>query len=847
MTSYVEVAVNVPQVSGVFDYHLPAELEGLLQPGHLVEVPFGHQTVQGVVLRSLVSPSVSETRPVLALIDENTVLTPYQIALAQKLAKMTLSPLSACIGLMLPAGLDQQADTLYRLVDVTRLPKGASNALQRRLVSLLQQRGALRGRQIDQHMPRLDWRMVARKLVRLGALTAQAVLPPPTIHPKQGRTVQLAVSPEDAHQAMESLGRQGTPALTRRQAIMQYLVDEAVPVEAAWVYATSGGSLADLQYLAKKGLVILAEAETFRDPLAGLVFAPDHPLELTRDQQAAWKLIKNEVKAAAQGKDSLPFLIHGVTGSGKTEIYLQATAETLRLGRQVIVLVPEIAMTPQIVHRFSARFPGQVGLVHYRLSEGENYDTWRRARLGQLSIIVGPRSALFTPLPDPGLIVVDECHDDSYYNADQQPFYHARRAAVEYARICHAICLLGSATPDLDTRYLADQGHYHYIELPRRILAHRQAVAQQLEQAGQRQSPRFRPLSHEAEAADLPAVDIVDMRLELQAGNRSVFSRLLQKALRQTLDAGQQAILFLNRRGSATYVFCRTCGFSLRCPRCDTPLTFHTSLGQPPLPSLLCHRCGYSRKMPETCPNCRSTQIRQFGLGTERVEDEMRRLFPDAHLLRWDFETTRQKGAHEIILSHFSNHQADVLIGTQMVAKGLDLPLVTLVGAILADVGLNLPDLRANERVFNLLTQVAGRAGRSPLGGQVVVQSFQPEHYVIQTAARHDYAAFYRQELASRRKLDYPPFTQLVRLEIRDSDPVKVEKAARQMAAQVQSWLDSEHRPQTQIIGPAPCFFARINGLYRWQVIIFGPDPASLFSGRLLPGWRIEVNPPSLL
>lgn len=847
MTNYFEVAVNVPQVSGVFDYHVSPELEGRLQPGHLVEVPFGRQTVQGVVLRQIEAPGVAETRPILSLVDRETVLTPNQIELARRLSVITLAPLSACIGLMLPAGLDQQADTLYRLVDSSRLPEAGPNALQGRLVMLLKQRGALRGRQIDQFMPRLDWRAVARKLVRLGALASQPVLPPPTVHPKQGRTAQLAVSVEEARQAFDSLGRPSTPALARRQAMLQFLIDEASPVYAAWAYAASGGTLADLQFLVRKGLVRLAEAETFRDPLAGLVFAPDYPLELTKDQQSAWKQIRPQIQSASQGKTPSPLLIHGVTGSGKTELYLQAASETLRLGRQVIVLVPEIAMTPQIIHRFSARFPGKVGLVHYRLSEGENYDTWRRARLGQLTIIVGPRSALFTPLPDPGLIVVDECHDDSYFNADQPPFYHARRAAAEYARLCHAVCLFGSATPDIETRYLAEQGQYQYIELPRRILAHRQAVAHQLEQAEQSQSSRFRPLDHEAEAADLPTVGIVDMRLELQAGNRSVFSRRLQKALRQTLDAGQQAILFLNRRGTATYVFCRSCGHSLRCPRCDIPLTYHTATTETLLPALLCHRCGYTRQMPKTCPNCRSTQIRQFGLGTERVEEELRQLFPEARVLRWDFETTRQKGSHELILAHFSNRQADVLIGTQMVTKGLDLPMVTLVGAILADVGLNLPDLRANERVFNLLTQVAGRAGRSPLGGQVVVQTYLPDHFVIQTSARHDYAGFYRQELAARRMLEYPPFSQLVRLEIRDLDPLKAEQAARQMAEQVQTWIDAEGRSQTRLIGPTPCFFARVGGLYRWQVILFGPGPASLFTGRILPGWRIEVDPPSLL
>jgi primosomal protein N' (replication factor Y) (superfamily II helicase) len=330
------------------------------------------------------------------------------------------------------------------------------------------------------------------------------------------------------------------------------------------------------------------------------------------------------------------------------------------------------------------------------------------------------------------------------------------------------------------------------------------------------------------------------------------------------LERGQQAILFLNRRGTATYVFCRDCGFTLKCPRCELPLTYHTrELSQaadtelaaaspagtetPPRQALTCHHCGYRRQMPETCPECGSSRIRQYGIGTERVESEVLNLFPQARTLRWDYETTRQKGAHEVILSHFAAHRCDILVGTQMLAKGLDLPLVTLVGAVLADVGLNLPDYRAPERAFQILTQVAGRAGRSPLGGQVILQTFQPEHYAIRAAAGHNYKAFYRQELEYRRQLGYPPFTQLVRLEYRHRDAGQAEEAAREMADQVRSWLAAGDRRATQVIGPAPCFFARQAGFFRWQIVLRGPDPASILKGRALSEWRVEVNPPSLL
>jgi primosomal protein N' (replication factor Y) len=335
------------------------------------------------------------------------------------------------------------------------------------------------------------------------------------------------------------------------------------------------------------------------------------------------------------------------------------------------------------------------------------------------------------------------------------------------------------------------------------------------------------------------------MRGELRRGNRSIFSLSLQTGLERVLGEGQQAILFLNRRGSATYVFCRDCGFVLRCPNCDNPLTQH--LENKNSGKLICHHCGYTRLMPKTCPNCGSKQIRYYGTGTETVEAEVHKLFPKARTLRWDRTSTRTKGAHERILQQFSRQQADVLVGTQMLAKGLDLPLVTLVGVVLADVGLSLPDYRAAERVFQVLMQVAGRAGRSPLGGKVVLQTFQPEHYAIQAAADHDFAEFYAQESANRRELRYPPFAQLLRLEYRNPDARKAETDARQMAQRLEHLVEAKERTATEIIGPVPCFYPRLNRQYRWQILLRGPDPASLIRGIKLIGWRVEVNPPSLL
>ncbi len=650
--------------------------------------------------------------------------------------------------------------------------------MQRKVIGLLQKRGALRSGQLERALPRQNWRGATDSLLRMGILTSRVELPGPGVRPKTIRTAQLGCSPEQVSEAMLEIGKPGSAASLRRQAILRYLLAETGPTDVAWVYAQSGGNSNDLRYLEQRGLVVLGESEVWRDPLEQIDYHPSYPLSLTRDQQAVWLQVQEQMQRVRAGESARPMLLFGVTGSGKTELYLRAVAEALDNGQQAIVLVPEIALTPQTVRRFLARFPGRVGLLHSGLSDGERYDTWRRARAGSLSVVVGPRSALFTPFGQLGLIVVDECHDDSYYQPDP-PFYHAREVAPVYARLANAVCLLGSATPDITSTYQVQKGNWLGLSLPERILAHRDVVQAQLARLAQEHGEAqgevssYRPYEQEAETTDLPLVQVVDLREELKAGNRSIFSRLLQASLEQVLTRGEQAILFLNRLGAATYVFCRDCGFVLKCPRCDMPLTYHENA---PLrtpqdkPILLCHHCGYRRQMPAQCPKCGSSRVRQYGSGTERVQSEVQALFPKARTLRWDFTTTRKKGAHDVILSHFVAHRADILIGTQMLAKGLDLPFVTLVGAILADVGLSLPDYRAGERTFQVLTQVAGRAGRSPLGGQVILQTFQPESYVIQAAAKHAYGQFYEQELDYRRKLGYPPFTNMVRLEFRHHD-----------------------------------------------------------------------------
>lgn len=601
----------------------------------------------------------------------------------------------------------------------------------------------------------------------------------------------------------------------------------------------TGASRLLLNKLVKVGAVELREEQVWRDSLRDFDFVPDSAPKLTTDQQNAW----DAIQPALRREEAARFLLHGVTGSGKTEIYLRAIAETLAQGKGAILLVPEIALTPQTVRRVSERFPGKVALVHGGMPAGERYDTWTRARAGDVSIIVGTRSALFTPMPNLGLIVLDEEHDASYKQSPwmMEPHYHARSAAEYLTEINRGTLILGSATPDLATWYRGRRGHYTALHLPERIMGHRQRIQQQAHRLGV--ESRYREARADALTIPLPPVNVVDMRAELRAGNTGMFSRDLQRALAQVLERGEQAMLLLNRRGQATYVFCRDCGYALECARCDTPMTYHRIER-----SLRCHHCGYSAAPPATCPACGSARIRFFGAGTQQVDEALCALFPAARTLRWDIDSARSPQMHFEILDQFIKREADVLIGTQMIAKGLDLPLVTLVGIVSADIGLALPDFRAGERVFQLLTQVAGRAGRGVLGGAVILQTYQPEHYVIQAAAQHDYAGFAQREIRYRRELGYPPYRRLARILFSYSKAETAQQQAEFAAARLRQILRERELTGTAIIGPAPCFYTRVDRQYRWHLLLRGPDPrAALQDLAPQPGWRIDIDPVSVL
>ena len=823
---YVDVSVNIARIDKSLSYLVPSELIGRLKPGHLVLVPLGNRIAQGVVLANLEKPDVeaSVVKELIALLSDELVLTEQQLELAQWLSAATMAPIGACVGLMLPVGISQRADVLYSLNDLalTDELKAGFSPIQKRIFNLLKTRGALRGAQITRALPKLDWRGAMLGLRKKGIVKTKNVLPPPRVTSKTVRTAALSVPvARVAEIDPNSLGATDNTR-TRRMAVLQLLATDPLPMDFSWIYAQTGANYADLTLLADEGLIHFKETEVWRDPLIDYDLPDTTIPNLTDDQQTVWDAVLPQL----DDKRARPFLLHGVTSSGKTEIYMRAVQEVLAKGKQALVLVPEIAMTPLTVRRFMARFPNQVGIYHSKLSDGERYDTWRRAKRGDLNVIIGSRSALFMPLEKLGLIVIDECDNDSYDETERLPFYHAVETAEAYAKICDARLILGSATPRVTQYYKAEKGDWQLLRLPRRVPAHLEYKSALLEGV-----PR------------MPPVHIVDMRQELIAGNRKPLSRALQEALARTLDAGQQAILFLNRKGSATYVFCRNCGFVVRCPRDDVPLTFHRARR-----ALVCHQCGYTRQMPKTCPSCGSKQIRQLGMGTERLEDFVKECFPQARVMRWDAESTREKGAHELILSHFSAHRADILIGTQMLAKGLDFPKVTLVGIILAELGLNFPDFRAGERVFQLLTQVAGRAGRSPLGGQVIMQSYQPENPIIQLAAQHDFDGFYRQELAYRRELNYPPFSRLTRLIVQERNQTLAQSKAEELAIELKEKIAWMGLKRTTLIGPSPCYYEKMAGKFRWQIIVRGPSPNVILEDVPLREWlMIEPNPPDLL
>ena len=847
-------------------------------------------------------------RPISTILDAEPALLPHQRALAEWMAEYYVTPLAQVAVKMLPPGLMQRSKVVLHLINSEDL---ATNETQdqppltrhRALIGLLLADGELDIERLKEMLGPKQAKEIIQEALSSGVIEREATLHAPTTRARHKRVVRLIAQGETLEswrqqtrmQLEQNLPEPGSIPMAadnvRRRPQKNVLDPWAIPgssdayaltpqnrlgllaqrrlaaidllcyergnssTNSYWTQGTlckaSGLSPAQLKKLVSENIIAIDEIEVQRDPLLGRLIPATSPLPLTPDQQAALEQIlerplieRPQTRQPQTGRGQAPpllytnhetppaysrgdprgrpaygspanghpTLLHGVTGSGKTEVYLQALAAIIAQGKRGIMLVPEIALTAQAILRFVGRFPDRVAIIHSALTPGERYDEWRRIRSGKVDVVIGSRSALFSPLPDPGIIILDEEHEPAYKQNQPKPTYHARDAAIFLGQLLHIPVVLGSATPSVASFFHAERGEYQLVELHNRI------------------------------GADLPPVEVIDLRDELHAGNTSIFSRRLQSELEQVLNKGQQAILYLNRRGAASCILCRECGFVAMCDHCDIPLTYHSTER-----ILLCHYCNGQNRILHFCPQCNSPSIRYFGLGTEKVEDTIARHFPSARLLRWDRDTAKHRRTHEQLLDRFANREADILVGTQMIAKGLDLPGVTLVGVISADIALMLPDFSASERAFTLLTQVAGRAGRGELAGKVIIQTFNPQHFCIDAASRHDYHEFYAAEIEARRRYGYPPFRQFVKFTYSHENRRRAQNEALLLRETLDQLIDRLGLEQTDIVGPAPAVMERIRGKYRWQMIARGPDLHPLLRVIDTPGWEVDIDPVSTM
>lgn len=809
---YADVAVNVSFArQSTFCYSVPPQLK--VEIGQAVWVPFGSKIVQGVIVGLSDYPAVEVTKPISDIITSYPLLSPAQVELAFWVSRYYLSPLFDAVALMLPPGFERRLVTFVQLAvqpcDVNNLEPELKQT-----VTFVAGRGKVSLKELERRFGKKKAEKAVERLVRYRLLVKSEELQHVKVKPKMERFLRLGLLPA----AIENeIARLKITKAHKQATVLDFLLKQAEPVRRAEVRRIVACSDSVIASLKSKGLVVEELLERKREPLAKLQAGYSSPPELTASQKEAWRKILSGMTQLGQQRSPLVFLLHGVTGSGKTEIYLRALAHVVAQGRRGICLVPEIALTRQTIERFASRFPGKIAVLHSGLSLGEQFDEWHRIRDGECDVVIGPRSALFAPQPELGLIVIDEEHEWTYKQSDKSPRYHCRDVAIKLAEFTGAVVILGSATPDVETYYKSLQGEYELVELKERITL--QGVA------------------------PLPEVEIVDLREELRSENRSVFSRRLLSAMSEALSNREQIILFLNRRGTATFVQCWHCGFVFQCRSCAVALTYHAVVGK-----LVCHHCGYSVTVPDACVRCSSPRLKFLGIGTQKVEEEVRSIFPQARVIRWDSDTATGSRVHEGLLNKFRNHEADILVGTQMIAKGLDLPGVTLVGVVNADTGLNLPDFRAGERTFQLLSQVAGRAGRGFAGGHVIIQTYCPEHYAIVAASKHDYQGFYAQELSYRRRFGYPPFGRLARLVFSHTSEsrcrVETQRVAKLLKDEVQRMGVSDIR----LIGPAPSFVSRVKGRYQWQIAICGENIHELLASVILPqGWTVDIDPVSML
>lgn len=766
-----KVIVDIPSksVDFTFDYIIPIRLQSMIQIGMRVIVPFGPRTIQGYVMKITDQPDsnidINKLKEIKEIQDIKPELTEELIQFTEWYNNYFVTKRISMLEVMLPSAIKAKYTKVFSIED--------TNALPETLAGKFDSSGHYAFKAAQQND---DLTQIA-PLLKQG-IVSEVTLLSQNVNKKKQRAI-CVVEGFNYDSVLNSLEKS-----KKQYELYAFLLDEQHRIVLLKDIEAMGYSKSSVDTLIRKGFVEKYDAVVERDPFETRVFEQDVKQHLTSDQQRAFEAISEKIHAHEQ----CTYLLHGVTGSGKTEVYLQTIEEVLNLNRQAMMLVPEIALTPQMVLRFKRRFGDEVAVLHSGLSKGERYDEWQKIRDGKARVSVGARSSVFAPFKNLGMIIIDEEHESSYKQEDY-PRYHARDIAQWRSEYHQCPLILGSATPSLESFARAEKGVYELLSLPNRV--NQQA---------------------------LPEVEIVDMREELNSGNRSMFSNQLRDAIQQRLDNQEQIVLFLNRRGYASFMLCRDCGHVPQCPNCDISLTYHKSTDQ-----LKCHYCGHQEVPPNQCPNCESEHIRQMGTGTQRVEELLQEAFQEARIIRMDVDTTSRKGAHEKLLNDFGSGKGDILLGTQMIAKGLDFPNITLVGVLNADTMLNLPDFRASERTYQLLTQVAGRAGRHEKEGQVLIQTYNPDHYAIKDVQENDYTAFFQKEMNYRKIGKYPPYFFLINFTIAHKEMKKVMEASKH----IHKILLQHLTDKALVLGPSPAALSRINNEYRFQILVkYKREPA---------------------
>lgn len=796
---YVECVF--PETDGRYHYHLAPKLEKdfekhALAPGTRLLVPFGRSWKVAFFVRSLAKADVPKTRAVLSVLDESSLIRPTLFKMLLWIASYYHSPLGALIKAALPPGIHvipmrsfKAAATANALMLKTR------SRVQRDIIACLLEKEQMTEQALKKRLGQSGLSRPLADLKKKGAIEVIWDLKKPTVQIKVAQMIALNGSVNDAVLDENSLQKKAP----KQAEIFKQLIAAGgrMPLEAF----EAGPSRSAVRRLLQSGRVKKIETVLNRKPYQGEGFGDKGKIDLNKDQSIAVSAIKE----AIQVKHFAPFLLHGVTGSGKTEVYLQAISAALQQGRGAILLLPEIGLTTHIAARFYERFGDELALLHSGLSAGERYDEWRRIKEGKALLAIGARSAIFAPMASLGVIIVDEEHDASY-RQEEGSRYNARDLALVRGRDEKTVVILGSATPSFESYYNSQTGKYRYLQLPKRIAT--------------------RPL---------PPVHLVDLK-EKSEWLHPFFTKTLFTAIQKCLDAGEQILLFVNRRGFSPFLLCRDCGHTPACTRCSVSLTYHKGARR-----LICHYCGFETISPTECSECHGTELNFMGIGTEQCEEIVRRLFPRARVARLDRDTTQKKGAHGRILSQMGREETDILIGTQMIAKGHDFPKVTLVGVLSADMSLHLPDFRSSERTFQLLTQVAGRAGRGDLPGEAIVQTLHPENIAISAATTHDYLSFYRHGIELRKERAYPPFSRLTLLLLRHSREDVVSGGATSLVIYLQKALSGL---KVKILGPAPAPLLRIKQAYRYQILLKGENQRSIARvlRTALPRWRKSLK-----